>query len=209
MTTAAASCVRYGLILLALAAAATKSSSRAAEPSAAPPPVSSASITDGSDAARTYFPDVILIDQRGKPLHFHSDLLEGRVVVIGAVSTNCDEHCARSLATWTEVEKKLGKRMGSEVRFLSLASDPVRDSEERMRGLAKTFGAGKGWYFLTGPPASLNLVLAKLDMRPQEGGAPASTWVVANVKSGLYKLGPDTMSVDQLLDVVEECLSDR
>lgn len=203
--------VRRGLVprtlWAALLAAAALRAARAAEPPAAAPepPAPNAA----SDAARTYFPDAVLIDQHGKPLRFHSDLLDGKVVVIGAVATNCAEHCAEAFATWTEVGKKLGKRLGSDVRFISLASDPVRDSEERMRALARRAKAGDGWYFLTGPPASLKLVLAKLDLLPKEDEVHAHTWVVANVKSGLYKLGPDTMPADQLLDVVEECLADR
>lgn len=200
---------RCGAVLLILSAAVTAVGVRAAELSADVAPPGSSTGAAASDAARSYFPDAILIDQHGKWRRFHSDLLEGKVVVIGAVATNCEKHCPQAFATWAEVEKKLGKRMGSEVRLISLATDPIRDSEDRMRELAKSTRAGNGWYFLTGPPASLKLVLAKLDMLPKEDQAHAGTWLIANVKTGLYKLGPDTMSAEQILEVVEECLGDR
>jgi len=163
----------------------------------------------GAKAARDYFPDAILTDQRGDALRFHSDLLEGKVVLIGVVASDCKDHCKQTLDTWREAQEALGKRMEAKVRFLTLPADPARDSAERMRDLANASHAGPGWYFLSGPNKTVRLVLAKLDLASSAAGEHADKWVIANIASGTYKLGPDSMTVDQLVDAVRECLADE
>ena len=193
----------FALLVFALA------SSSVPEAAGAQPGTSGAPPSDGAKVAREYFPDALLVDQRGEELRFQTDLLEGKVVVIGAVSSDCKEHCAATLRAWTKAQKALGARMGSAVHFLTLASDVERDTPDRMRGLAAANQAGKGWYFLTGSPGALRLVLAKLDLAPREDGSHATTWVIANVVTGLWSLTPDTLSSEQLVDAVKTSLQDE
>jgi cytochrome oxidase Cu insertion factor (SCO1/SenC/PrrC family) len=180
-----------------------------AAPASAAESVSLQKEQPGAKAARDYFPDAIVTDQRGDSLRFHSDLLEGRVVVIGVVATDCKEHCKQTLVTWKDAQEALGKKMESKVRFLTLPADPARDDAETLRGLAQANRAGRGWYFLSAPPQSIRLLLAKLDLATSEDGDHASKWVIANIASGLYKLGPDSMTAEELLNAIQECLEDE
>ena len=61
-----------------------------------------------------------------------------------------------------EVQKLLAPKMGKEVRFVTLTVDPVNDRPEVLKKFAAKFGAGRGWYFLSGDPDNVSAVLKKL-----------------------------------------------
>jgi cytochrome oxidase Cu insertion factor (SCO1/SenC/PrrC family) len=195
--------MRLGISVAMVAFAAWPGAAIAAEttPPAPEPP--------GAAAARAYFPDVVLVDQSGRELRFQSELIEGKTVVLGSFFTECSEHCPAQLATWARVAKALGPRMERDVRFVAVSVRPSQDTPARLGAFAASVGATPGWYFVTGEPAAINLVAAKLDLRPEAPGTHSGTWWIGNVRSGLWKKASAEVSAEELLAAIEACLQDK
>src|SRR5262249_51560256 len=70
-----------------------------------------------------YFPNVPLVTQDGKTVHFFDDLIKGRVVAIDFIFTSCGQVCPLEAARLSEVQKLLGDRVGRDVFFYSISID--------------------------------------------------------------------------------------
>jgi len=104
-------------------------------------------------------PDVSLLDQDGKPVHFYSDLVRGKVVMMSFIFTSCTTVCPPLGATFAKVQKLLGDR---DVRLISVSVDPVNDTPERLKAWAQKFGGGPGWTLVTGDKDNVTKLLKGL-----------------------------------------------
>src|ERR1044072_4242365 len=111
----------------------------------------------GSDAAREYFTDTILVDQSGRSHRFYSDLVAGRVVIMNVIFTGCRSSCPIIMGRLVELQDLLGPKR-SDVSILSISVDPVLDTPQALRAYADGLRAGPGWYFLTGAKESVDTV---------------------------------------------------
>ena len=112
-----------------------------------------------ADTVPAPIPDVKVLDQNGKALHFYSDLVRGKVVVINFVFTTCTTICPPLGATFGKLQKNLGERLGKDVFLISISVDPATDTPERLRAWGAQFGAKRGWTLVTGNKSELNRVL--------------------------------------------------
>src|ERR1051325_1600013 len=76
----------------------------------------------GTDSS--HFPNVELITQDGKKVHFYDDLLKGKIVAIDLIYTTCHYACPLETARLAQVQKKLGDRVGKDIFFYSISIDP-------------------------------------------------------------------------------------
>lgn len=98
----------------------------------------------------SHFPNVELITQDGKKVHFYDDLIKGKIVAIDLIYTTCHYSCPLETARLAQVQKKLGDRVGKDIFFYSISIDPDHDTPEVLRGYMEQFHVGPGWTFLTG-----------------------------------------------------------
>jgi protein SCO1/2 len=92
-------------------------------------------------------PDVPLVDQDGRPVHFYSDLVKGKVVAMSFVFTSCTTVCPPIGANFAKLQKLTA---GKDVHLISVSVDPAVDNPERLKAWAGKFGAGPGWTLVTG-----------------------------------------------------------
>lgn len=104
-------------------------------------------------------PDVPVVDQDGRPLHFYSDLVKGRVVAVNFVFTTCTTICPPMGANFAKLQKILGTR---DVHLISVSVDPATDTPERMKAWSQKFGAGPGWTLVTGDRDEITRLLKAL-----------------------------------------------
>src|SRR5215467_9351184 len=152
----------------------------------------------GRHWAEGYFPNLPVVTQNGKTLHFYDDLLKGKIVVVNFIYTNCQNICPIATARLTQVEDKLGDQMGRDVFFISMTVDPEHDTPERLSEYAKAFGTGPGWFFVTGAPADIRAINYKLGERSTKlsehrnevvlGNEPEHQWQRDNVFGDLDRL---------------------
>ncbi len=121
-----------------------------------------AAIAAGPDAS--HFPNVELITQDGKKVHFYDDMIKGKIVVIDMIYTSCEYACPLETARLAQVQKKLGPRVGSDILFYSISIDPQHDTPEVLKSYMEKFHVGPGWTFLTGKKADIDFLSKRLGL---------------------------------------------
>ena len=137
-----------------------------------------------------YFPDVPLVTQDGKTVHFYSDLLKGKVVVINFIYTKCADSCPMETAKLAQVQRLLGDRVGRDIFFYSISIDTERDTPRELKAYADKFHVKPGWLFLTGEKADVELVRKRLGQaaRPGENSLTghSTTITIGNEETGQW-----------------------
>jgi protein SCO1/2 len=126
-------------------------------------------VEDDLHAKEKYFqsvdraaPDFSLMDADGRPVGFRN--LRGQVVVLHFIYTNCPDVCPLHTDRIAEIQKMVnGTPMRERVRFVTITSDPKRDTPEVMRAYGGAHGLDPvNWMFLTSgadrPTATRELV---------------------------------------------------
>jgi protein SCO1 len=99
-------------------------------------------------------PDFALISQDGAEVTLAA--LRGKVVAVTFVYTSCPDVCPMLTDKMARVQDELGSDFGSKIAFVSITTDPERDTPEVLKGYAQAFEANlAGWSFLTGEPAAV------------------------------------------------------
>jgi protein SCO1/2 len=111
-----------------------------------------------------YFPNVPLITQDGKTVHFYDDLLKNKIVAIDLIYTTCKYECPLETARLAQAQKILGDRVGKDIFFYSITIDPEHDTPAVLKAYAEKFHAGPGWLFLTGREKDIELISKKIGL---------------------------------------------
>ena len=137
-----------------------------------------------------YFPNVPLVTQNGKVVHFYDDLLKGKTVAIDLIYTHCVDSCPLETARLVQTQKLLGNRVGKDIFFYSITIDPKRDTPAVLKAYAEKYHVGPGWLFLTGKQADIDLISKKLGLYsdPDSGNRDGHTTqlMVGNVPTGQW-----------------------
>lgn len=112
----------------------------------------------------SHFPNIELITQNGKKVHFYDDLIKGKIVAIDLIYTTCGYACPLETARLAQVQKKLGDRVGSDIFFYSISIDPAHDTPEVLRAYMEKFHVGPGWTFLTGKKEDIDFLSKRLGL---------------------------------------------
>ncbi|HEX4603572.1 MAG TPA: SCO family protein [Candidatus Angelobacter sp.] len=160
-----------------------------------------------ADRAPAKIPDIKVMDQDGKPRHFYSDLVRGKVVVINFIYTTCTTICPPLGATFGKLQKNLGERLGKDVFLISVSVDPATDTPERLRAWGAQFKARPGWTLVTGEKAELTGLLRVLgaDAASPENHSPMV--LIVNDKAALWKRVYGLGSTAALMHNVEEMMA--
>jgi len=106
--------------------------------------------------------DLDLLDQDGKRMKFRTDVVKDRLVVIDTIYTTCPVVCPILSATFANVQRSLGDRLGKDVFLISISVDPTTDIPPRLKAYAERWEAKPGWIFLTGQKTVVDRVLQGL-----------------------------------------------
>jgi cytochrome oxidase Cu insertion factor (SCO1/SenC/PrrC family) len=141
----------------------------------------------GTRDARTYFTDLELQTQDGRKVRFYSDVLEGKTVLINVIYTNCKDACPMITQQLLDVRKRLPEAVQKQVHFVTITSDPKRDTPKALKAFAQKQSADlDGWTFLTGRKENVDHILKKLGQFSEHieghstlligGNVPAKRW---------------------------------
>lgn len=106
----------------------------------------------GPDAQR--FPNHVVFTHDGTRALFYDDLIAGKTVMLHCMSI-ASEPTFRTVERVAALQPLLASRLGRDLFLYSLTVDPERDTPAALRELAARCGAGPGWRFLTGDPATM------------------------------------------------------
>jgi protein SCO1 len=99
-------------------------------------------------------PEFALTSQDGGEVTLAS--LRGKVIAVTFIYTSCPDVCPLLTDKMARIQDELGSDFGSKVAFVSITTDPERDTPEVLKEYAEAFEANlAGWSFLTGEPAAV------------------------------------------------------
>jgi protein SCO1/2 len=103
-------------------------------------------------------PDFTLTDQDGRTRSLRDH--RGKVIALTFIYTHCPDICPMLTANLVQVQQELGAEFGHSVAFVSITTDPERDTPPVMKGYAEAYEADlRGWAFLTGDPEAVRATI--------------------------------------------------
>lgn len=162
-----------------------------------------------TQAARKYFGDTALVDQNGKSHPFYTDLLMGKVVVINTFFASCGDSCPKMSGTFTELQRRLGDRLGTDVNLISISVDPENDTVPRLKEYANRFNAQPGRYFLTGRKQDVDAVLSRLGQYVQQRDNHSTLFLIGNERTGLWTKAMGLDSASRIMASLESVIADN
>lgn len=157
-----------------------------AEAEAAPAPDTTAAHDESHAAPKMAIPDVELLDQDGRKVHFYTDLVKGKVVAVNFIFTTCTTICPPLGATFARVQRELGARAGRDVHLISISVDPATDTPERLKAWGAKFHAAEGWTFVTGRKPQVDELLRALGAATGSPSDHTPTVLVGNDTAGQW-----------------------
>jgi protein SCO1/2 len=157
------------------------------------------------------FPNVVLTTQDGKTVRFWDDLLKDKRFVINFFFTECHHNCPLETAKLAQVSRLLGDRMGKDIFFYSISLDPKRDSQKVLKAYSRRYESGRGWLFLTGRKADIELIRRGLGLSPSPGENDlldhSSMLTMGDTKTGQWAQDAVTADPQFIAYVVRDWLS--
>ena len=159
--------------------------------------------------AQKYFTDVVLVNQDGKPMHFYSDLIKDKVVIISSFFATCQASCLPLNHNLEKLQQALGEHMDKDVHIISISVDPTVDTPANLKEYARKLHAKPGWYLLTGDKENVDVALNKVGQFVEHKEDHASLIIIGNERTGLWKKAFGLAQSVELLKVVESVLNDE
>lgn len=148
-------------------------------------------------------PDLVLRDQDSLPVHFYSDLIKDKIVVLNFFYTSCTYSCPMQGKTLSEFQALLGERLGKSVFLISVTTDPVKDNPQQLKTWATRYKVKPGWRLVTGDEAELNKLLPQFIGNKAGGGMHEPVIFVGNDKKGVWTGAAGGVTPQELLRVVD------
>lgn len=161
------------------------------------------------DPARTYFTDVVLVNQDGQEMRLFSDLIKDRTVIIIPFFTSCTGACPVMNQNLAKIQDWLGDRLGKQAYMISISVDPTMDTVAKLQEYAKKFGARPGWFFLSGKRENVEFALKKLGQYVETREDHSNIMIIGNQKTGLWKKAFSLASSESLIPLVESVMNDK
>jgi len=151
-------------------------------------------------------PDIEVLDQNGRKIHFYTDLVKGQTVVINFIFTTCTTICPPLGATFARVQKELGDKAGRDVRFISISVDPATDTPERLKAWGAKFHAGEGWTFVTGNKPQVDELLYALGASSARREDHSPTVLIGNDAQGTWTRTYGLANTSQLVQIINDIM---
>jgi protein SCO1 len=108
-------------------------------------------------------PDITLLDQHGRKVSLAS--LKGKPVLFDFIYTSCPGPCLLLTARMKKIADRLGSKLGTEARIVSITVDPEHDQPKQLLAYSSEQGANlNGWLLLTGTPTQIEAVMARFKL---------------------------------------------
>ena len=160
-------------------------------------------------ATKMNIPDVELLDQDGRKIHFYTDLVKGQTVVMNFIFTTCTTICPPLGASFARVQKERGDKVGRDVRFISISVDPATDTPERLKAWGAKFHAGEGWTFVTGNKPEVDDLLRALGASSARREDHSPTILIGNDAHGAWTRTYGLANTSQLVQIINEAMEGK
>jgi len=166
-------------------------------------------LNDREKLAKTYFTDVLLVNQSGQEMRLFSDLIRGKTVIIIPFFTSCTGACPVMNQNLAKIQDWLGDRLGKDAYMISISVDPTTDTVPKLQEYASKFGARPGWFFLSGKRENVEFALLKLGQQVKNREDHSNIMIIGNEKTGLWKKAFSLAASEALISIVDSVLNDK
>ena len=163
-------------------------------------------VSASGQVSKMNIPDIEVLDQNGRKIHFYTDLVKGQTVVINFIFTTCTTICPPLGATFARVQKELGDKVGRDVRFISISVDPATDTPERLKAWGAKFHAGDGWTFVTGNKPQVDELLRVLGASSARREDHSPTVLIGNDAQGTWTRTYGLANTGQLVQIINDMM---
>lgn len=170
------------------------------------PPSSGAAPAVVASSRPMVIPDTPLVDQNGRAIRFHTDLVKGRVVAINFVFTTCNGVCPPMGTIFGQLRRHLGDRP---VQLISVSLDPANDTPARLAAWAERFGAGPNWTLVTGERSDVDGLLRALGAFSAEKTNHAPLVLIGDDESGEWRRLTGLTSAETIKESLDSLLAKR
>lgn len=153
-------------------------------------------------------PELEILSQEGKRIRFYDDLLKGKVVVISFIYTTCANVCPMQGENLSRLQELLGDRLGKDINLISISTDPVTDTPERLKTWSKMFSAKPGWTLVTGRKADIDKLMTALVGYIVDKGTHDPIVLLGNQDKGRWVTAFGLASPERLVKMLDE-MSDK
>lgn len=136
-----------------------------------------------------YFPNSLLLTHDGRKLRFYDDVVKGKVVAINMMYTACTGICPGNTANLKLVQQALSDQLNRHVFMYSLTLRPDIDTPQALHDYVKRYDIPKGWTFLTGVPAQVDVIRRKLGFFNDDPVIDADP----NQHTGMVRIGNEAL----------------
>jgi protein SCO1 len=147
-------------------------------------------------------PDVPVVTQDGRDVHFYRDLVAGRTVAINFIFTTCTTVCPPMGAYFGKLQDELGEELGRDVHLISVSIDPLTDTAERMAAWGARFGARDGWTLVTGEVRDVERLLKALGVFTPDAEDHAPVALIGNDAAGDWTRASGLARPDELAALI-------
>jgi protein SCO1 len=133
-------------------------------------------------AANVQFPDTAVTDQNGKQVHFYSDLVRGKVVVVNFIFTSCTTICPTMGVNYGQLQKLIGP----DVHLVSVSIDPAHDTPARLKAWSQRWQAGPRWTLVTGSRADIDNLRKAVGLYSADIATHTPITLVGNDRTGTW-----------------------
>ncbi len=154
-------------------------------------------------------PDAEVFDQDGKKMRFYSDLVKDKVVIVSFVFTSCALICPMQGESLSKLQATLGERLGKDIHFVSVSTDPEGDTPERLKTWGVQFGARPGWTLVTGKKSEIDKVAMALTGAPAVKGKHSPVVFVGSDKTGRWIRAYGLAEPARFAGLIDEVTADR
>lgn len=157
-------------------------------------------------AATKPIPDVAVIDQNGRSLHFYRDLIEKRIVVLAFFYTQCRGVCPIVGRTLADLQSALGDRIGREVFLVSVTLDPRADTPGQLAEWGRRYGVKPGWTLVTGTPDAIDELVRELTGSEARPSLHSPVLCILNDRTGEWIRDTGNAAPKRYIDRIDEMI---
>jgi cytochrome oxidase Cu insertion factor (SCO1/SenC/PrrC family) len=148
-------------------------------------------------------PDIEALNQEGRRVRFHTDLIKNRVVVVSFIYTSCTDTCTSQGKQLATLQRALGASLGRDVYFVVVSTDPATDTPAKLKKWSETFGAKEGWTLITGERAPLESLWKSFPGVRTGRDAHEAIIFIGNDARGLWVRADGLRPADELLSLID------
>lgn len=152
-------------------------------------------------------PDSEVLDQDGKKLRFYTDLIKDKVVVINFIFTTCAYICPMQGSSFSKLQAELGERLGEDIYLISVSTDPLTDTPEKLKAWGERFGVKRGWTLVTGEKKQMDELLLALTGDTARIGEHSPIALIGSDKKGIWIRAYGLEGPKRMIEIISSLLN--